>query len=102
MHFARLLVDRGKLDEALALSEQSLKIWTATAPWSSPSTAQAHAIHADVLAHLGRSREAANELAAAVPVLLKARGADDPVVRRAQNWLSSVRPQPLKTASTSH
>jgi tetratricopeptide (TPR) repeat protein len=102
MHFARLLVDRGKLDEALALSEQSLKIWTATAPKSSPSTAQAHAIHADVLAHLGRSREAANELAAAVPVLLKARGADDPVVRRAQNWLSSVRPQPLKTASTSH
>jgi hypothetical protein len=33
-------------------------------------------------------------------VLLKARGADDPVVRRAQSWLKGVRPEPLQTAST--
>jgi eukaryotic-like serine/threonine-protein kinase len=102
MQFARLLVDRGELDEALRLSEQSLKIWSEMAPPSSPSTAQAHAIHANVLAHLGRSGEAANELAAAVPILLRARGADDPVVRRAQMWLSSARPQPPKTASTAN
>lgn len=101
MHLAYLLVDRGKPDEALALSEQSLKIWTATSSASGPRAAEAHAIHADVLAHLGRSREAADELAAAVPALLKARGADDPVVRRAQGWLSSLRPVPLQTASTS-
>jgi serine/threonine protein kinase len=100
MHFARLLVDRGKFAEALAMSEQSLNIWNATSPALSQYTAQAHAIHAYALAHLGKPREAAEELDAALPVLLKARGADDPVVRRAQNWLKAVRPTPLQTAST--
>ena len=100
MHFARLLVDRGKFAEALAMSEQSVNIWNATSPALSPYTAQAHAIHAYALAHLGKPREAAEELDAALPVLLKARGADDPVVRRAQNWLKAVRPEPLQTAST--
>ena len=99
-NFARLLVDRGKLDEALAMSEQSLKIWNATSPDSSPYTAQAEAIHAYVLAHFGRRREAAQELDKALPVLVKTRGADDPFVRRAQNWLKAVRPEPLQTAST--
>jgi len=100
MHFARLLVDRGKPDEALVSSDQSLKIWKATSPTSTPSTALAHAIHAYALAHLGRSRESTDELTAAVPVLLQARGPDDPVVVRAQNWLRNVRPEPLQTAST--
>jgi eukaryotic-like serine/threonine-protein kinase len=99
MHFARLLVDLGKPDEALAMSAQSIEIWTATSPPASPSTAQAHAIHAYALAHLGKSHEAADELDGALPVLLKARGADDPVVRRAQDWLKGVRPEPLQTAS---
>jgi eukaryotic-like serine/threonine-protein kinase len=99
MHFARLLVDQGKPGEALDLSEQSVKIWTATSPDSSPRTAEAHAIHADALAHLGKPHEAADELGAALPVLIKARGADDPVVRRAQNWLKLVRPQAVQTAS---
>ena len=99
MHFARLLVDRGKPDEALAMSDQSIKIWTATSPTASPSTAQAHAIHAYALAHLGKPHDAADELDGALPVLVKARGADDPVVRRAQIWLKGVRPQPLQTAS---
>ena len=101
MYLARLLVDSGKPDEALALSEQSLKILTATLPAAAP-TAQAHAIHAYALAHLGRSRESAEELAAAVPVLLNARGPNDPSVVRAQNWLKAVRPEPLQTASTAH
>jgi serine/threonine protein kinase/Tfp pilus assembly protein PilF len=100
MHFARLLVDRGKPDEALAMSEQSLKIWNATSPASSPYTAQAQAIHAYALAHLRKPREAAEELDVALPVLIKARGADDSFVRRAQNWLKAVRPEPLQTAST--
>jgi eukaryotic-like serine/threonine-protein kinase len=100
MHFARLLVDLGKPDEALAMSAQSIEIWTATSPPASPSTAQAHAIHAYALAHLGKPHEAADELDGALPVLLKARGAEDPVVRRAQNWLKGVRPEPLQTAST--
>jgi eukaryotic-like serine/threonine-protein kinase len=102
MYLARLLVDSGKADEALALSEQSLKILTSILPASSAPTAQAHAIHAYALAHLGRSPEAADELAAAVPVLLSAKGPDDPVVRRAQDWLKAVRPQPLQTASAAH
>ena len=102
MHFARLLVDRGKPEEALALAEQSIKIWTATSPATSPTTAQAHAVHAYALAHLGRSRESADELAAAVPLLVDARGPDDPSVRRAQNWLKGVRPEPPQTASTAH
>jgi tetratricopeptide (TPR) repeat protein len=102
MHFARLLVDRGKPDEALVMSDESLNIWNATSAPSSPYTAQAHAIHAYALAHLGRPREAARELDGALPVLLKTRGVDDPVVRRAQNWLKSVRPEPLQTASTTH
>jgi hypothetical protein len=66
----------------------------------SSTTAQAHAIHAYALAHLGRPREAADELEAALPVLVKARGADDPFVHRAQNWLKGIRPIPLQTAST--
>jgi eukaryotic-like serine/threonine-protein kinase len=102
MHFARLLVDRGKPDEALRLSAQSLDIWNATSSPSGPRTAQAHAIHAYALAHLGKPREAAEELDAAVPVLLKARGIDDPVVLRAQSWLKAVRPEPPQTASTAH
>jgi serine/threonine protein kinase/tetratricopeptide (TPR) repeat protein len=100
MHFARLLVDRGKPDEALVLSAQSLDIWNATSPDSSPYTAQAHTIHAYALSHLGKPREAAEELGSALPVLLKTRGPDDPVVRRAQSWLKNVRPAPLQTAST--
>jgi serine/threonine protein kinase/Tfp pilus assembly protein PilF len=102
MHLARLLVDRGKAAEALGMSEQSLRIWTATSSVSSPSTAHAHAVHAYALAHLGKPREAAEELDVALPVLLKAWGVDDPVVRRAQNWLKAVRPDPLQTASTAH
>jgi tetratricopeptide (TPR) repeat protein len=102
MHFARLLVDRGKTAEALAMSDESLKIWNSTSLATNASTAQAHAIHAYALAHLGKPREAAEELDAALPVLLKARGVDDPVVRRAQSWLKTVRPEPLQTASTAH
>ncbi|MEP6548006.1 MAG: serine/threonine-protein kinase [Gammaproteobacteria bacterium] len=100
MHFARLLVDRGKPDEALALSAKSIKIWASTLPPASPPIAQARAIHAYALARLGRVSESADELAAAVPVLLSARGADDPFVRRAQSWLKAVRPEPLQAAST--
>ena len=91
MHLARLLVDAGKPQEALPLSEQSVAIWSATFPATHPPTAQAHAIHAYALAHLGRRREAADELAAAVPILLAARGPDDPAVRRAQAWWASAR-----------
>ena len=99
MYLARLLVDRGKPEQALPLSEQALSIWTASAPKSSSAGAQAHAIHAYALAHLGRSREAADELSAAVPMLLTARGPDDPAVRRAEAWWNSARSAPLKTAS---
>jgi eukaryotic-like serine/threonine-protein kinase len=102
MHFARLLVDRGKPDEALAMSAESLNIWNATSAASGSPAAQAHAIHAYAMAHVGRPREAADELEAALPVLVKARGADDPVVRRAQIWLKGMRPSPLQTASTAH
>jgi eukaryotic-like serine/threonine-protein kinase len=99
MHFARLLVDRGKPVDALSLSGQSLDIWTSILSASSPRTAQAHAIHAYALEHLGKPREAAEELNASLPVLLRARGPDDPVVRRAQNWLKAAHPEPLQTAS---
>ena len=99
MHFARLLVERGNAAEALALSDESIKIWAATSPAGSPATAQAHAIHAYALAHLGKPHPAAEEFEAALPVLLKAWGADDPAVRRAQNWLKGVRLMPLETAS---
>lgn len=102
MHFARLLVDRGKREEALVLCDQSIRIWTATSPAASPSTAQAHAIHAYALSRLGRPREAADELYAALPVLLQARGPDDPFVRRAQTWLKAARPDPLQAASATH
>jgi serine/threonine protein kinase/Tfp pilus assembly protein PilF len=101
MHFARLLVDRNKSAEALAKSEESVKIWTATSPASSPQTALAHAIHAYALEHLGKLPQAAAELDAAVPVLAKARGPDDTVVRRAQNWQKIADPNAPQTASTS-
>jgi serine/threonine-protein kinase len=100
MHFARLLVDRGKPDEALSLSSQSLNIWTSISSASGPRTAQAHAIHAYALEHLHKPHEAAEELEAALPILLKTRGEDDPVVRRAQTWLKEVRPELVKTANT--
>ncbi len=99
MYLARLLVDRGKPADALPLSEQALSIWTATAPKSSSATAQARAIHGYVLAHLGRSREAADDLSVAVPTLLSARGPDDPAVRRAQSWWNGVRSARPETAS---
>lgn len=99
-YFARLLVDRGKIDEALAKSNDAIKIWAATLPASSPPLAQAHAIHAYALEHAGKSPEAAVELEAAVPILLKARGPDDPMVRRAQNWLNLAHTDPVKTVTT--
>jgi serine/threonine-protein kinase len=101
MHFARLLVDRNKYAEALADSEESIKIWTATSPATNPQTAQAHAIHAYALEHLGELPQAAEELDAAVPVLVKARGTDDAVVRRAQAWQKIANPNALQAASTS-
>ncbi len=100
MYLAQLLVIRGKPDEALAFSEQSLTLLTAALPAASTPAAQSHAIHAYALVHLGRSREAADELAAAVPVLLNAKGPDDPAVRLAQNWLKEARPEALQTART--
>jgi tetratricopeptide (TPR) repeat protein len=100
MHFARLLVDRNKASEALAKSDESIKIWTATSPASNPQTALAHAMHAYALEHLGKSKAAAEELDVAVPVLVKARGPDDAVVRRAQNWLRTANPDAVQTAST--
>jgi eukaryotic-like serine/threonine-protein kinase len=99
MHLAQLLVDRGKPEEALSLSDQSLRAWNETSEPSSPYLAQAHVIHAYALAHLGRRREAAEEIDAALPVLVKARGADDRFVRRAQSWLKAARPKPAQTAS---
>jgi len=102
MHFARLLVDRGKPDEALSMSAQSLNIWTSISSASGPRTAEAHAIHAYALEHLHKPHEAAEELEAALPVLLKTRGEDDPVVRRAQTWLKEVRAEPVQTANTAH
>jgi eukaryotic-like serine/threonine-protein kinase len=89
MHLAQLLVDRNKGDEALRLSEESLAIWNESAP-KSWYTAQAHTIHAYALEHSGRTREATDELTAALPVLLAARGPDDPSVRRAQTWLRNL------------
>jgi eukaryotic-like serine/threonine-protein kinase len=91
MLLAGLLVNNGGADEALNLSEQSLQIWTATSPASNPATAQAHTVHAYALGLLGRTREAALELAPAVQVLVSARGPDDPAVRRAEAWLKSIR-----------
>jgi serine/threonine protein kinase/Tfp pilus assembly protein PilF len=101
MHFARLLVDRNKPVEALAKSDESIKIWTATAPASNPQTALAHAIHAYALEHLGKLPQAAEELDAAVPILVKARGTDDAAVRRAQSWQKIANPNAVRTASTS-
>lgn len=88
-HLARVLVDRGKPEEALARSEESLRIWAATSA-SSSATALAHSIHAYALAHLGRTQEATEELTATLPVMLSARGPDDPTVRRAQAWLQGL------------
>ncbi len=102
MQLARLLVDMGKPAQAVDTSEQSLRIWSASSTGSSAWTAQAHTVHAYALAHLGRTREAADELAAAVPLLLSARGPDDPAVRRAQEWLKSLRAGPPPIASSSN
>ena len=102
-HLARILVDRGKAQEALPLSDQSVAIWSANFPASHPLAAQGHAIHGYVLSRLGRRREAADELAAAVPILMAAWGSDDPNVRRAQAWWASVRASaPPPTANAPH
>ena len=100
MHFARLLVDRNKAAEALAKSDESIKIWAATSSPASPQLALAHAVHAYALEHLGKMPQAAEELSAAVPVLVKARGTDDAVVRRAQGWQKIADPSAVQTASS--
>ena len=74
---------------------------TATSPASNPQTALAHAIHAYALEHLGKFPQAADELSAALPVLVKARGTDDAVVRRAQGWQKIADPNALQALSTS-
>jgi tetratricopeptide (TPR) repeat protein len=100
MHLAWLEVDRGKPAEGLGWSEQSLQIWGATAKSAIASVASAHAIHAYALEHLGRSREAAEELDAAIPVLTKTWGPNDPVVQRVLAWQKTAHAEPLQTAST--
>jgi tetratricopeptide (TPR) repeat protein len=102
-HYARLLVDLGKPTEALAMSEQSLNLLGESA--SNSLKAQAHAFHAYALEHLGKSQDAARELEEALPVLIKARGIDDPSVQRVQMWLKAAdaatitaRSQPPKKA----
>jgi serine/threonine protein kinase len=96
--YARLLVDLGKPADALAMSEQSLSISGESA--SSTFKAQAHAVHAYALEHLGRSPEAAREFEAALPVLIKARGIDDPAVRRVQLWAKAATPETAKAQIT--
>jgi eukaryotic-like serine/threonine-protein kinase len=88
--YARLLVDLGKPADGLAMSEQSLRIAGESA--SSTFKAQAQAIHAYALEHVGKSQDAARELDAALPVLIKARGIDDPWVRRVQLWAKAAGP----------
>jgi eukaryotic-like serine/threonine-protein kinase len=88
--YARLLVDLGKPADALTMSEQSLGISGESA--SSTFAAQAHAIHAYALEHLGKSQDAARELEAALSVLIKVRGIDDPWVRRVQLWAKAAGP----------
>ena len=99
MHFARLLVDRNKSAEALAKSEESIKIWTVTSSASNPQLALAHAVHAYALENLGKLPQAAEELHDAVPILVKARGTDDTVVRRAQAWQKKADSNAVQTAS---
>jgi serine/threonine protein kinase/Tfp pilus assembly protein PilF len=101
MYFARLLVERNKAAEALVKSEESIKIWAATSSPSSPQLALAHAVHAYALEHQGKLPLAAEELDAAVPILVKARGADDAVVRRAQAWQKIADPNAVQTVSAS-
>jgi eukaryotic-like serine/threonine-protein kinase len=97
-HYARLLVDRGRPDDALAMSEQAIKIASGSA--STPfMAARAHAIHAYALEHLGKSRDAAPELEAALPVMIKTLGVDDPSVRRAQLWLKAAGTAPITAQS---
>jgi serine/threonine protein kinase len=91
MVLARLLVNRDRAQEALPLAEQAVEIWNANYPESNPLVAQAHTIHGYALSRLGRRPEAAAELATALPILLAARGPDDPNVRRAQAWWADVR-----------
>jgi tetratricopeptide (TPR) repeat protein len=100
MHLAWLEVDRGRPAEGLSLSEQSLQVWGATAKSAAASVASAHTIHAYALEHLGRSKEAAEELDAAIPVLIKAWGPHDPVVQRVLGWQKAAHAAPLQTAST--
>jgi serine/threonine-protein kinase len=90
MHFARLLTDQGKPEEALSMSEQSIKILTASGV-SSSFVAGAHAVHGYALERAGRMNDAAVELEAALPTLVAARGPDDVVVRRAYGWLKAAR-----------
>jgi serine/threonine protein kinase/Tfp pilus assembly protein PilF len=99
-NFARLLVDRNKAPEALAMSAESIQIWSAT-PAAAASNAHAHAVHAYALEHLKRLPEAAAELGDAVPIMIKTRGPDDPAVRRAQSWLKTAQPASPQTASIS-
>jgi eukaryotic-like serine/threonine-protein kinase len=98
--YARLLVDLGRPADALAMSEQSLKIFAETASPSATAVAQAHAIHGYALEHLGKLQDASTELETALPVLLKARGIDDPLVRHVQSWLNAAGGQgPITVAS---
>ena len=95
--YARLLVDLGKPADALAMSEQALKAAGESA--TSSFSAQTHAVHGYALEHLGKSQEAARELEAALPVLIKVRGIDDPTVRRAQLWLKAAGAPPITAQS---
>ena len=98
MHFARLQADRGKPAEALTLSAESIRIWTATSPAASPKTAQAHAIHGYAQLKLGNAAAAAAEIEAALAVLSHAPGANDAFVQRTSKWLMAARSRSARLA----
>jgi eukaryotic-like serine/threonine-protein kinase len=91
MHFARLLIDRGRPADALDLSQESIRIWTATSAERSPKTAQAHAIHGYAQLKLGNAAPAVEEIASALAVLSEAPGANDAFVQRTSKWLAEAR-----------
>jgi len=96
---------RGALDVALQVwgadnfNVGYARVSLAMALQDEGALAEAEEQFRQALAVYGKALPANHQYRAAVPMLLTARGPDDPAVRRAQTWWNSVRYAALKTAS---
>jgi serine/threonine-protein kinase len=90
IYFARLQVERHRPVQGLKYAEEAVTICEQQSHDGTTQLGFARAVRAYALLANGRAADARDELRAVYPELLRARGPADPMVQKAQAWLSAA------------